>query len=252
MSLIFGLVNLGQQLQWSAEALLSPLLISPNSVGIYIAGTRLAPTIRAAATALNMVLLPKFVHLSSNRDTAGNEVEDFFVWLVVFGFLSTVVLYCSAGIVVRLLYPSSFAPATAILQILSLNIGAMLLHWEALNLLFARGQDRMLIIAYGILFIIRLALAYSLATAWAGFGLATAQIISDWIMAISLHILALLRGHQNYQWMMAKCLFAYAIGLFVLFGTKQLTLPLSGLAALSSFAIILAVTKIRPNILLFA
>jgi len=202
--------------------------MEPTRVSLFIAGSRFVPTVRSLAIALNVVRLPAFVRSAAGTDRCvlSASAERFLCYLVLLGFLSTVGLFAFSSEIVELLYPDGFEDAVVILRILSLNIIPMFLHWEALNLLFSGEKYRELIAGYGLTFVVRLALGIWLGSAWGSTGLAVAQVTSDWILAMVLHVVALWVLRLSYGKTLLKTILCALVALLVLtMGVKTSVFP---------------------------
>ncbi len=203
---LWGAVNMAQQVQWSLEPLLASAVMDKREVGLFIAGGRLLPAIRALAAAMGVVCLPAFVRAVASADwrRLSDDAQRLLGYLLPGGFVLTVGLFASADTIVRLLYPQGFEASALVLQRLSLNVIPMLLHWEALCLLFAADKPRQLLAGYGLALVIRLALAIRLGSMYGAAGLATAQVTSDWIMALTLQAIGLRVLRLNYGRALAR------------------------------------------------
>ncbi len=236
-SLALGVVNLAQQAHWSVEALLAPRLMGPVDVGVFIAGTRFVPITRSLAVAVNLVSLPIFVRgiSEANWHKLSREAEQSLRYLTLAGFGGALGLFAFSDWITAVLYPQGFENAAQIIRIVSLNVLPLLLHWEALTLLFAAEKYRALVAGYGLALAIRLALGSWLGIQGGGTGLAVAQVVSDWALALCLHGIALKTLDLHYGKTLLKIVVCMVAAL------PALAMTAVGISAFTASAVALAV-----------
>ena len=233
-SLSWAAANAAQQVQWSVEPLLAPVVMDAHDVGLFIAGGRVLPGIRSLAAALALVFLPAFVRDVTAGDLRrlSDRAESSIRWLVPGGLAFTAMLVCSSTLIVRLLYPPEFAGAAAILGRLSLDVTAIFLHWQAMCLLFAAEKLRALMLGYGIALGIRVVIGLWLGSAHGAPGLAVAQVLSDWTLAVLVQAIALRALRLGYGTALLRTTIAAFAALAVfLAAERSLPVALGGAAA---------------------
>src|SRR5207245_10688141 len=162
-----------------------------------------------------------------------DRAEGLVRWLVPGGLLLTAALVSCSALIVGLLYPRDFAAAAMILRRLSLNVTPIFLHWHALCLLFAAEKLRPLALGYGIALGVRVALGVWLGSAYGGPGLATAQVLSDWTLALLLQAIALRALRLGYGTTVVKSTAGAlgALAVLVMAAPRSLPLALGGAVA---------------------
>ena len=238
-TLLWGAVNMAQQVQWSLEPLLAPVIMDAREVGLFIAGGRLLPGIRSLAAALGLVCLPPFVRAVAAADWSrlSDDAQRLLRYILPGGFVLTLGLFTCSDAIVRVLYPQGFEAAAIILRRLSVNLIPMLLHWEALCLLFAADKPRELLAGYGVALVIRLVLAVRLGSTHGGVGLATAQVASDWIMALTLQVIAVRALRLKYGRALARSALCAGIALATLVLASSASVVFAAGSALAVFAL---------------
>ena len=239
-SLLWAGVNVAQQVQWSVEPLLAPAVMNAGDVGLFIAGGRLLPGIRSLAAALALVFLPAFVRDVAAGDSRGlsDHAEGLIRWVVPGGLAFTAALVSCSALIVKLLYPPEFAAAAPILSRLSLDVTALLLHWQAMCLLFAAEKLRALMTGYGIALAVRVALGVWLGSAHGAPGLATAQVLSDWTLALMLQAIALRALRLGYGTTLLRTTTGAFGALAVLVMAAQRSLPVALGGAAAAYALV--------------
>ena len=238
-SLSWALVNVAQQVQWSVEPLLAPAVMDAGQVGLFIAGGRLLPGIRSLAAALALVFLPAFVRDVAAGDSRrlSEHADGVIRWAVPGGLAFTAALVSCAVWIVRLLYPPEFAAAAPILARLSLDVIAIFLHWQAMCLLFAAEKLRALMAGYGVALGVRVGLGLWLGAAHGAPGLATAQVVSDWTLALMLQAIALRALHLGYGTTLLRTTTGAFGALAVLVMAAQRSLPVALGGAAAAYAL---------------
>jgi O-antigen/teichoic acid export membrane protein len=191
-TLLWSAATLAQQIQWAVEPLLAPRVMDPTQVGLFIAGNRLLPPIRSVASALGLVFLPAFVRAVRDHDARAllARARSSLHYLLAGGWTLAAVLFMAAPRITALLYPPAFAETTTVIRCLSLSAPALFVHWRALCLLFAVDALGALLVCYVLALAARLALASWLGATHGAAGLAAAEAASDWILALTTHVVA--------------------------------------------------------------
>jgi O-antigen/teichoic acid export membrane protein len=238
-TLLWAAVNVAQQVHWAVEPLLASALMDVTRVGVFIAGGRLQPGIRSLAAALGLVVLPAFVRAVARGDSRqlSRDTEGQLRYLVPGGLVLTVVLFALADPIVTILYPRGFEAAALILRRLSLDVTPMLLHWQAMCLLFAGDRSRALLAGYGVTLAVRLALGACLGSAFGATGLATAQVLSDWALAFTLHAIALRTLRLGYAGTLLRSTLPAGAALIILAIAGRSSVPLATGAALAVYGL---------------
>ena len=138
----------------------------------------------------------------------------------------------------KLLYPPEFAAAAPILSRLSLDVTALFLHWQAMCLLFAAEKLRALMTGYGIALAVRVALGVWLGSAHGAPGLATAQVLSDWTLALMLQAIALRALRLGYGTTLLRTTTGAFGALAVLVMAAQRSLPVALGGAAAAYALV--------------
>jgi O-antigen/teichoic acid export membrane protein len=191
-TLLWSAATLAQQIQWTIEPLLAPRVMDPTQVGLFIAGNRLLPPVRSVATALGLVFLPAFVRAVRDHDARAlfARATSSLQYLSAGGWALAAVLFVAAPWITALLYPPTFAETTTIIRCLSLSAPALFVHWRALCLLFAVDALGALLACYVLAAAARVALGFWLGSTHGAAGLAAAEAASDWILALTTHVVA--------------------------------------------------------------
>jgi O-antigen/teichoic acid export membrane protein len=191
-TLLWSAATLAQQIQWAVEPLLAPRVMGPTDVGLFVAGNRLLPPVRSVASALGLVFLPAFVRAVRDHDARllFARARSSLRYLLAAGWALAALLFVAAPWITALLYPPAFAETTTIIRWLSLSAPALFIHWRALCLLFAADALGALLACYVLALAARLAIGCWLGATHGAAGLAAAEATSDWILALTTHVVA--------------------------------------------------------------
>jgi len=191
-TLLWSGATLAQQIQWSVEPLLAPFVMDPTRVGLFIAGNRLLPPVRSVAAALGLVFLPAFVRAVRDHDSRAlfARATSSLRYVLVVGSALAALLFLAAPWITELLYPPEFGETTTIIRWLSASPPALFVHWRALCLLFAADALAALLACYALAAVARVGLGFWLGTTHGATGLAAAEAASDWILALTTHVVA--------------------------------------------------------------
>jgi|GEM_PF-889020 len=141
-SLPFALTALALTISFNIDTFLLSLLQPSNVVGWYSAAYRLVPTMVSILGGFLVVITPSLARTYlSDRETVHRWTRTSIKWLAMFGLPVAVGTSLLAAQIIGLLYGPSFAPAAAVLALISLDIPLRLFNAFAGNVTAAVGLE---------------------------------------------------------------------------------------------------------------
>jgi PST family polysaccharide transporter len=174
----------------TGNAFILGLFVSPQLVGYYAGAEKISRACLGLLNPISQTLYPRLSHLAYHaRDRAARLARVGMTLMGSTGVALGILLFAFAPLLVRVLLGPGFDPAVPVLRMLSLLMPLIALSvFMGMQWMLPLGLDRLFTTITIIAGVINLGLAVALARAFAGVGMASAVVLAETFVTVSMYL----------------------------------------------------------------
>jgi PST family polysaccharide transporter len=174
----------------TGNAFILGLFVSPQLVGYYAGAEKISRACLGLLNPISQTLYPRLSHLAYHaRDRAARLARVGITLMGSTGMAIGILLFLFAPVLVRILLGPGFGPAVLVLRVLSLLMPLIALSvFMGMQWMLPLGLDRLFNTITIVAGIINLGLAVALAPVFAGVGMASAVVLAETFVTVSMYL----------------------------------------------------------------